>query len=119
MVKRKNAVYCESEERYLKKKKFISLDTKLEVIKQNAAGLSNAEICRKQNMKELSLRRILGNKEAITAKGNALQGTSQIIMNRSVELIKMERLLTFWVEDYNCKSIPLSMHTIQVKAKTL
>ena len=40
-------------------------------------------------------------------------------MNRSVEMIKMEPLLTFWVEDCNCKNIPLSMHTIQVKDKAL
>ena len=70
-------------------------------------------------MKESSLRRILENKEAITAKGNASRGTSQIIMNRSVEMIKMEQLLTFWVEDCNCKNILLSMHTIHVKAKAL
>ena len=33
--------------------------------------------------------------------------------------MKMERLLTFWVEDCNSKNIPLSMHAIQVKAKAL
>ena len=56
MVKRKNVVCREGEGRQLKKKKFIILDTKLEDIKQNAAGLSNAEICRQQDMKESSLR---------------------------------------------------------------
>ena len=119
MAKRKKKGISEDEGRQLKKKKLISLDTKLEVIKQKAAGMTNVEICKQYDMKESSLRRIFGCKEAITAKGNASRGTSQIITNRSIEMIKMERLLSFWVEDCNSKNIPLSMQLIQEKAKSL
>ena len=53
---RKNVQYVvKVREGSSKRKSFIILDMKLEVIKQNAAGLSNAEICRQQAMKELSL----------------------------------------------------------------
>ena len=105
-------------------RKVIGLDVKLKVIKQKAEGAKNCKIAVDNDLHESSIRAILKKKDdiekqakAITASGVPLAKNSRQL--RTPALIKMERLLTMWLQDLESRNFPVSLDIIREKARRL
>ncbi|KFD46494.1 hypothetical protein M513_12636, partial [Trichuris suis] len=105
-----------------KKRKAITLEQKVDVIKRHARGDSNAKISRELKLHEASVRGIIKREDIIKKKSEVASdfcGMQTTTRNRSLSMIHMERLLAIWIEDCNQKRIPLDKAAIQAKAKNL
>jgi hypothetical protein len=102
-----------------KKRKVITLDTKLGIIKRFDNG--KASISRALGLRESTVRLILSNSNEYTEQ-DKVASTSfsiQCTMNRSSILAEMEYLLITWLDDCNKKRIPIGTNNIMVKALNL
>jgi CENP-B N-terminal DNA-binding domain/Tc5 transposase DNA-binding domain len=111
-----------SEKRKLnKKRKWLTLEEKLDIIRRHEEGESYAKIAYEKKMNESSIRALLKKKKQIKAYGisTACYTTKMTVRQRSSIMNNMERLLMIWIEDCNQKRIPLSQAIIQNKAMRL
>ncbi len=104
-----------------KKRKWLTLEHKLDIIKLHEEGASHAKITHEKHIDESSVRKIIKKKDQYKSHGMATASylSKSITKNRSSLMVNMERLLSIWVEDLNKKRIPLSEMEIQAKARSL
>ncbi|CAI9715745.1 transposable element-derived 1-like [Octopus vulgaris] len=100
-----------------RRRKVLTLDSKLEIIKRHERGESKAKIGRDLGMNESTVRAILKKIDDYKEKGKVASTLGlQTTRNRSRIMIEMEHLLSLWIEDCNLKQIPLNTMTIKMKA---
>lgn len=103
------------------RRKWLTLEEKLNIIKSHEEGKTYAKIARENGMNESSIRTIIRKKEQY--KEQAVWKTSSFskmaTRQRSTLLSIMERLLIAWIEDCNLKRIQLTENAIQGKALSL
>jgi hypothetical protein len=118
MPKRKIDMSVESDK---KKRKVITLDTKLDIINQFDDGQSKASISRALGLSESTVRLILFKFNEYKEQGKAASTSFSIrcSRNRSSTLVEMENLLITWLEDCNQKRISIDTNNIMVKALRL
>lgn len=100
------------------KRRILTLEAKLEIVKQLENGEKIAVLAKRHNMNESSIRRIKLNSEKI--KNSVVCSTSlaskKIKKTRNSIIEKTEKLLSFWIEDQNQKRMPLNTGVIRTKA---
>ena len=103
------------------KRKRLTLEEKLEIIKLKEQGLSNVQIGRQKEMHESSVRKIIKDKDEIKLQlsRTAEYGAKQKTKTKKRPMLEMERLLCVWVEDCNHRNIPISLAEVQFKAQSL
>ena len=104
-----------------KKRKAITMEVKLDIIRQSKNGETPTNIGRLLGLSCSTVATILIDKEHIIehVKGSAPMKATVITKQRSGLIIEMERLLVLWLEDQNQRRIPVSLMVIQKKAKRL
>lgn len=109
------------ERRIPNKRKWLTLEKKLDIIRCHENGASYAKIARANGMNEASVRTIIKKKEQYKEQGlNTTSYMSKVITRqRSTLLNNMERLLLTWIEECNQMKIPLNQTIIQQKAITI
>jgi hypothetical protein len=92
-----------------KKRKVITLDTKLDIIKRFDYCQSKASISRALGLNESTVRLILFKSNEYKEQGKVASTafTIRCTRNRSSILVEMENLLISWLEDCNQKRIPI------------
>ena len=100
------------------KRKILTLEAKLEIVKQLEKGEKISVLSKRHNMNESSIRRIKLNAEKI--KSSVVCSTSLAAKTlkkpRNSIIEKTEKVLSFWIEDQNQKRMPLSAAVIRTKA---
>jgi hypothetical protein len=106
MPKRKSGMSVESDK---KKRKVITLDTKLDIIKRFDDGQSKASISRALGLSESTVRLIVSKSNEYKEQGKVASASFSIwcTRNRNSILAEMENLLIIWLEDCNQKRIPI------------
>jgi hypothetical protein len=104
-----------------KKRKVITVDTKLDIIKQFDNGQSKASISRALGLSESTVRLIVSKSNEYKEQGKVASTSFSILCtrNRGSILVEMENLLITWLEDCNQKRIPIDSNNIMVKALSL
>lgn len=102
-----------------KKRKSLSLDTKLKVINMTESGKSKAEIRKELDLNEATIRTILRDAEKYRNLSTITTCTTQSLRNKVPIMVEMENHLFIWVQDCNRKRIPLSTLIIMNKAKEI
>jgi DNA invertase Pin-like site-specific DNA recombinase len=84
-----------------KKRKVITLDTKLDIIKRFDNGQSNASISRALGLSESTVRLILSKSNEYKEQGKVASTafSMRCNRNRSSTLVEMENLLIIWLEN--------------------
>ncbi|XP_023223840.1 tigger transposable element-derived protein 1-like isoform X1 [Centruroides sculpturatus] len=104
-----------------KKRKVITLDTKLEIIKRFKCVKSKSKIASEFGFNESTIRTILSKSDEYSKQGKvaSTSASMQCTRNRSAIMVEMEDLLIIWLEDCNQKKIPISGFNIMAKALSL
>jgi hypothetical protein len=104
-----------------KKRKVITPDTKLGIIKRFNNGQSKASISTALGLSESTVRLILSKSNEYTEQAKVVSTFSSIqcTTNTSSILAEMEYLLITWLDDCNQKRIPIGTNNIMVKALNL
>ena len=104
-----------------KKRKAITMEVKLDIIKRSKNGKTPTKIGRSLGFSRSTVASILKDKERIIkhGKGSALMKATVIIKQRGVLIIEKGRILVFWLEDQNQRRIPVSLMVIQEKEKRM
>ncbi|XP_069832253.1 tigger transposable element-derived protein 1-like [Dendropsophus ebraccatus] len=105
----------------LKKRKAITMEVKLDIIKIYDKGETATDIRRSLGLSRSTVATIIKDKDRILehVKGSAPMKATVITKQRSGLIIEMERLLVLWLEDQNQRCIPVSLMVIQEKARRL
>jgi hypothetical protein len=92
-----------------KKRKVITLDTKLDIIKRFDNGQSKASISRALGLNGSTVRLIVSKCNEYKEQGKVTSTSFSIrcTRNRSSILVEMQNLLITWLEDCNQKRIPI------------
>ena len=104
-----------------KKRKAITMEVKVDIIKRFEKGETPTNIGRSLGLSRSTVATIIKDKERIMkhVKGSAPMKATVITKQRSCLIIEMERLLVLWLEEQNQRRIPVSLMVIQEKAKRL
>ncbi|XP_069815138.1 tigger transposable element-derived protein 1-like [Dendropsophus ebraccatus] len=104
-----------------KKRKAITMEVKLDIIKRYDKGETGTDIGRSLGLSRSTVATIIKDKDRILehVKGSAPMKATVITKQRSGLIIEMERLLVLWLEDQNQRRIPVSLMVIQEKARRL
>ncbi|XP_069611020.1 tigger transposable element-derived protein 1-like [Ranitomeya imitator] len=104
-----------------KKRKAITMEVKVDIIRRSDKGETPTEIGRSLGLSRSTVATIIKDKDRILehVKGSAPMKATVITKQRSGLIIEMERLLVLWLEDQNQRRIPVSFMVIQAKAKRL
>ena len=104
-----------------RERKAIDLDTKMKAIKMHKGGRRVNDIARELRLTHSTISTIIKDKERIleAVKGSAPMKSTVITKQRTGPLHEMEKLLSTWIESQIQKRTPLSLFTIQTKAKSL
>jgi hypothetical protein len=118
MPKRKSDMSVESDR---KKRKVITLDMKLGIIKRSDNGQSKASINRALGLSESTVRLILSTSNKHTEQGKVASTSFNIhcTTNKSSILAEMGYLSITWLEECNQKRIPTGTNNIMVKTLNL
>jgi Tc5 transposase DNA-binding domain/CENP-B N-terminal DNA-binding domain len=100
-----------------KKRKWLILNEKLEIIELHEKGASYAKIAYEKGMNESST--LIKKKDQIKKHGTSTASYMTAIRHRNPIMDDMECLLMMWIEDCNQKRIPLNQMLIQAKAISL
>jgi transposase-like protein len=106
MPKRKSGMSVEPDK---KKRKVITSDTKLDIIKRFDNGQSKASISRALGLNQSMVRLILSKSNEYKEQGKVTSTSFSIrcTRNRNFILVEMENLLITWLEYCNKKRIPV------------
>uniref|UniRef100_S4RIC1 HTH psq-type domain-containing protein n=1 Tax=Petromyzon marinus TaxID=7757 RepID=S4RIC1_PETMA len=96
-----------------KKRKAITLEQKMKIINQHEAGKAVTVIARDNQLSQSTISAIVKDKKRI------MEASTIISRKRTEPLEEMEQLLVTWMEDRIQKRMPLSLLTIQAKARML
>uniref|UniRef100_A0A8C9W2M3 HTH CENPB-type domain-containing protein n=1 Tax=Scleropages formosus TaxID=113540 RepID=A0A8C9W2M3_SCLFO len=104
-----------------KKRKTIDLEMKVKIIVQHENGKSVSTIARDLGFSHSTISTIIKDKARIreAVKGSAPLKATIITKKRQGPIDEMEKLLVTWMEDQTQKRVPLSLLTIQAKARSL
>ncbi|XP_051785316.1 tigger transposable element-derived protein 1-like [Erpetoichthys calabaricus] len=104
-----------------KERKAIDLDTKMMIIKQYEGGKKVNAIACDMKLSHSTVSTILKDKNRIreAVKGSAPLQSTVITKQRTGPIHEMEKLLNIWMEDQIQKRTPLSLFTVQLKARSL
>jgi len=104
-----------------KKRKTITIELKMEIIKRSERGETPTNIGKVLGYSRSTIGTILKDKERIMehVKGFVPMKATIITKQRSGLLIEMERLLVIWLEDQNQRNMPISLGLVQEKARSL
>ncbi|XP_072000149.1 putative CENPB DNA-binding domain-containing protein 1 isoform X2 [Engystomops pustulosus] len=104
-----------------KKRKTITMENKVEIIKRSERGETPSSIGRALGYSRSTIGTILKDKGRIMehVKGHTPMNATIITKHRSGLIIEMERLLIIWIEDQNHRNIPISPSLVQEKARSL
>ncbi|XP_019378456.1 PREDICTED: CENPB DNA-binding domain-containing protein 1-like [Gavialis gangeticus] len=104
-----------------RKRKAITLEEKLEVVKRHERGEKTKEIRCATGFSESTLHTIRDNEEKIkeSCKSATRLSTACVSLTRSAIMEKMERMLTMWIEHQKQEHMPLSTQVIQAKALSI
>ena len=104
-----------------KKRKAISMETKVDIIKRSEKGETPTNIGNLLGLSRSTVATIIKDKNRIMdhVKGSAPMQSTVITKQRSGLIIEMERLLVLWLEDQNQRRIPISLMIIQEKARSI
>ncbi|KFD52496.1 hypothetical protein M513_06693 [Trichuris suis] len=108
--------------RSIKRRKTITLAQKVDILNRKARGDKNCMISRDLDLHEATIRRIISRKDQIMEKCKAASGCLALQShgrNRSLCMIRMEHLLSLWIEECNKKELVLRKQTVQAKALQL
>uniref|UniRef100_A0A3P8V795 Uncharacterized LOC103391887 n=1 Tax=Cynoglossus semilaevis TaxID=244447 RepID=A0A3P8V795_CYNSE len=110
-----------SEGIYLKKRKAISMEVKLDIITRSEKGETPTNIGRVLGLSRTTVSTIICDKKRILehVKGSPPMKSTVITKQRSGLIVEMERLLMLWLEDQRQRRIPVTLVLIQEKAKSL
>ncbi|XP_072263547.1 tigger transposable element-derived protein 1-like [Pyxicephalus adspersus] len=105
----------------VKKRKTITMELKVEIIKRSERGETPSVIGRALGYNRSTIGTILKDKGKIMehVKGHTPMNATIITKRRSGLIIEMERLLMFWIEDQNQRNMPISLSSVQEKARSL
>lgn len=111
---------CEGDS-IIKKRNWLTLEQKLDIIRLHEEGASFAKIGREKGMVESSVRKLIKKKDQYKSQGMATASylSKVVTKTRSTRMVKMERLLSIWINDLNQKRVPLSQMEIRAKAVSL
>lgn len=101
------------------KRKSLTLEMKLEVIKKKEQGWGNTKIGRAMGLRESTVRTILKQKEQIE-KLKKSYGASKVDERKrktSAEIVAMERYLSIWINRKESEGVPLDKKSIMEQAK--
>ncbi|XP_053561594.1 putative CENPB DNA-binding domain-containing protein 1 [Bombina bombina] len=101
-----------------KKRKTITMEIKVEIIKRSERGENPSSIGKELGYSRSTIATILKDKGRIMdhVKGYTPMNATIITKQRSGLVIQMERLLTIWIEDQNQHNIPISLSLVQEKS---
>lgn len=104
-----------------KKRRSITMETKIEIIKRAEKGTKATEIARALDIPRTTIVTILKDKARIQehVKGSASLQSTVITKQRGGLLVQVEKLLIAWLEDQNRHCAPVSLGIIQEKARSL
>uniref|UniRef100_K7F1A6 HTH CENPB-type domain-containing protein n=1 Tax=Pelodiscus sinensis TaxID=13735 RepID=K7F1A6_PELSI len=104
-----------------KKRKTITMEEKVEIIKRSERGEKPSSIGRACGYSRSTIATILKDKDRVMehVKGHTPMNATIITKQRSGLIIEMERLLTIWIEDQNQRNLPISLSLVQEKARSL
>lgn len=104
-----------------KSRKTIDLECKMKVIQQYEGGKKVNTIARDLKLSHSTVSTILKDKERIreAVKGSAPIKSTILTKQRQGPIHEMEKLLFMWMEDLIQKNTPMSLHTVQAKARSL
>ncbi|KAM4045527.1 tigger transposable element-derived protein 1-like [Anomaloglossus baeobatrachus] len=104
-----------------KKRKAITMEVKVDIIRRSDKGETPTEIGRSLGLNRSTVATIIKDKDRILehVKGSAPMKATVITKQRSGLIIDMERLLVLWLEDQNQRRIPVSLMVIQEMARQL
>uniref|UniRef100_A0A8C4RA68 HTH CENPB-type domain-containing protein n=1 Tax=Eptatretus burgeri TaxID=7764 RepID=A0A8C4RA68_EPTBU len=104
-----------------KKRRPLTLEKKLDIIKRSDRGENLSQIGRSLDLNRSTVGTIIKDKTRILQhiKGSAPMKSTIITKQRSGVIANMEKLLILWLEDQNQRHAPLSLVLIQEKAKGL
>ena len=104
-----------------RERKAIDLDMKMKVIKLYEGGKKVNVIARELQLSHFTVSTILKDKERIreAVKGSAPMKSTVITKQRTGPVHEMEKLLSIWMENQIQKRTPLSLFTIQSKARSI
>jgi len=104
-----------------KKRKTITIELKMEIIKRSERGETPTNIGKALGFSRSTIGTIIKDKVRIMehVKGSVPMQATIITKQRSGLLIEMEKLLVIWLEDQNQRNIPISLGLVQEKARTL
>ncbi|XP_039593984.1 CENPB DNA-binding domain-containing protein 1-like [Polypterus senegalus] len=104
-----------------KERKAIDLDTKMMIIKQYEGGKKVNAIACDMKLSHSTVSTILKDRNRIreAVKGSAPLRSTVITKQRTGPIHEVEKLLNIWMEDQIQQQTPLSLFTIQSKARSL
>ncbi|XP_019374382.1 PREDICTED: CENPB DNA-binding domain-containing protein 1-like [Gavialis gangeticus] len=106
---------------FTRKRKAITLEEKLEVVKRYKRGEKTKEIRCATGLSESTLHTIRDNVEKIkkSHKSATRLSTASVSLTRSAVMEKMEHMLTTWIEHQNQEHVPLSTQVVQTKPRSI
>ncbi|KAM9486515.1 tigger transposable element-derived protein 1-like [Clarias gariepinus] len=104
-----------------KKRRAITMETKVKIIERMEQGLKMADVARAFNMNRSTICSIVKDKNRIMEHvKSAVPSTSTIITKKRGKAIEeMEKLLSVWMQDQHQRRVPVSLVLIQEKARSL
>uniref|UniRef100_A0A3Q1EIV1 HTH CENPB-type domain-containing protein n=1 Tax=Acanthochromis polyacanthus TaxID=80966 RepID=A0A3Q1EIV1_9TELE len=104
-----------------KKRKAISMEVKLDIIKRSEKGERPTNIGRLLGLNRTTVSTIIGDKKRILehVRRSAPMKSTVITKKRSGLILEMERLLVLWLEDQQQRCLPVSLRLTQEKARSL
>lgn len=105
----------------LPKRKSLSLELKLQVLRRSEAGERQIDISNSLNLAPSTVRTILKNSAKIKLSGSTStkMSVTKITRSRSNIIEEMEKRLSIWVDDQTQRNMPLSQKIIMEKAKSI
>lgn len=100
------------------KRKFISLEDKIQILNRLEGGEKISSVAKSTNLNESTIRTLKKNAANIrkTVADGCPLGAKRVTRTRTSNMVKMERALMIWLEDCIAKKIPISGNLIKQKA---
>lgn len=100
------------------KRKFISLEDKIQILNRLEGGEKISSVAKSTNLNESTIRTLKKNADNIrkTVADGCPLGAKCVTRTRNSNMVKMERALMIWLEDCMAKKIPISGNLIKQKA---
>ncbi|XP_068113281.1 uncharacterized protein [Hyperolius riggenbachi] len=104
-----------------RKRKTITMEHKVDIIKRSERGETPSSIGRVYGYSRSTIATILKDKERIMehVRRHTPMNATIITKQRTGLIIEMERLLMIWINDQNQRNMPISLSSVQEKARRL